>query len=83
MGAMSRIGALVICDPDRARREIIRAFRDSGANRQDTAAALGVGRNALTKYVATLGITEELNELEDTAKRNGWHHGRVGGRPVR
>lgn len=79
---MHKMAAMIMVDPAKARREILVAFRNAGASRGDAAVNLGATRNTFARWVEALGLVDELAEVEARAVKQGWHHGRVGGRPM-
>lgn len=66
--------ALVIVDPDEARRQIKKAFVHAFASRWGAARRLGVSRATLRGWTKRLGLDEWLTATEKIAKRDGWHH---------
>ena len=80
-GATKRFEAMMLIDPIAAKKEIIKAFRDAHAHRGDLADFLGVSRKVLYGWIDRLGLADVLDRIEETAKKAGWHHGRLGGRP--
>lgn len=76
-----QLTALLIIDPGRVRAEILRAFKRARAHREEAARLLGCGRVTFIRWVERLGMEKELARLEEQAKAEGWHHGRVGGWP--
>jgi DNA-binding XRE family transcriptional regulator len=76
------LSTLVAANAREARARIVEAYMDAGCSRQDAAHALGVSKRTLARFVDSLELTAKLATLEAKALRDGWHHGRLGGRPL-
>lgn len=72
---------MILVEPEKAKREIIRALRKTGMHRAQAAAELGCAHSTFLKWIEQLKMADEIEALEETSIRNGWHHGSVGGRP--
>lgn len=80
--ARKLITALIeVEDRERATGMILEAFRRAKCLRSEAARILGCDRETLAIWVRRLALEAQLTKLEAQAKRQGWHHGRVGGRP--
>jgi hypothetical protein len=75
------LSPIVLVDPEKARRLIRKAFRDALCKRGEACKALDCSTSTLQGWIRQLGMEQELLDLEETAKKEGWHHGDVGGRP--
>ncbi len=71
--------SLIDVDPDRARREILAAVRKAKMHMGEAAKALECRQQTLLSWVRALDLEQEIDEMRETAKRNGWHHDRLGG----
>lgn len=78
---MNPFTALVVAKPPEAAREIKAAYVRAKCCQNTTAAELGASLNTFRRWVEQLGLGEALAALEAKALEEGWHHGRVGGRP--
>lgn len=76
-----KITALIDIDPAKAEGQIIAAFYDAKASRMEAAKLLGVTRGTLASWIDKLAMWSALERLEEQAKDEGWHHGRLGGAP--
>jgi len=76
------LAAQILTRPNEARQTILAAFRKCGAHRRNTAIELDCGHRTFDRWVAKLGLEAELAVIEEEAKKKGWHHGNVGGRPA-
>jgi hypothetical protein len=77
-----RLSALIQISPEEARRELLEAYRNAGASRRDAAKLLGCDEDTFATWAKRLDLGAQLEALTDAAKLEGWHHGKVGGRPV-
>lgn len=68
------LSALLVVDPDEARRRMKKAFVDARASRTVAASLLGCGRVTFLRWAKQLGLNEWMREVEDLAKEKGWHH---------
>jgi hypothetical protein len=81
------LASLIVVDPAKAKRRIKEAFVEARGSREVAASLLGCKRATLLAWIRKLatknaeGMTldEELEGIEKIAKRDGWHHGRLGG----
>ena len=78
--------ALIRLEPTRERaREasdaILAALRDNAMHKGETAKALGCAHGTLLGWIALLGLADKIARLEERSIAEGWHHGRLGGRP--
>ena len=73
---VTEIGLLVLSKPDEAKKKIVRAFKQNGANRRLTAEALGVSGKTLDRDIESLGIRGEIDSIREKAKKDGWHKDR-------
>lgn len=81
-GAGELLGRMVRLDPKKLERIMIAALRKAGMHRGGAAADLGVSHAAISRWITRLGIGDQVAELEQRALKEGWHHGRRGGRPL-
>jgi transposase len=77
------IGQLVTLDPIQARERVLDALRGAGMHRRAAAEALGCTVQTLLRWIEALGLGREVARLSVLAARDGWHHGRTGGRPAK
>lgn len=75
------IAALIVADPKQARARLIERLRKARMHKGDCAAAIGCAHSTLLRWIRKLRLEPEIEKLEARARREGWHHGRVGGRP--
>ena len=76
------IAALIIVDPKAAKLRILDHLRRAKMHRGDAAIAIGCAHSTFLSWVRKLDLEDEIGRLERKAKREGWHHGRIGGRPL-
>jgi hypothetical protein len=69
-------------EPAKARDAIIAAFKRAQCNREVTAKLLKISKRSLSRYIELLEMSAKLDALEVKAIRDGWHHGKLGGRPL-
>jgi hypothetical protein len=62
--------------PDEARQEITDAFVQARCHRTRAAEALGCTLGTLISWIDRLNLREAFKEIEERAKKEGWHHGR-------
>jgi hypothetical protein len=80
MPELTKFWIRILTDEEGARNEMVTAFRTSGMHRAEVARMLGAsGLSTLDRWVTKLGLKDALKELDEEAKRDGWHHGRKGG----
>lgn len=63
-GTMSKLGALVRMDPDKAREGILDMARACKGRRYDTAEAFGVHYATFRRIVKRLDLDDELTQIE-------------------
>lgn len=73
------LAALIVVAPELAVKRVREAFVEGRASREAAALLLGCKRATLLAWVRRLGMQDELEQIEKIAKRDGWHHGRLGG----
>lgn len=73
------LAALIVVDRASARKRILAAFVDAKCSRDDAARILGCRRSTLLAWIKKLGLQGDLQDVEAIAKRDEWHHGRLGG----
>lgn len=71
------MSVLVAHSPKVARERLLSAFCQANANRTRAASLLGCSRQTFGAWAKKLGV--DLDAAESVAKRDGWHHGRIGG----
>jgi len=81
MPAFHDFTALVRSNPAEAKEKLIADYKAAHCCLTDVALKHGVQLRTVGAWVKELGIGVELLLLEDQAKKEGWHHGRRGGRP--
>jgi uncharacterized protein YjcR len=77
------INALISIDPKLAKKRIIDVMREAQMHRRAAAKKLGCDYATLHRWIKRLELETTLERLMVKAKREGWFHGRTGGRPVR
>jgi transposase len=75
------LSALIEAKPKEAAERIMVALRQAKAHKADAAKRLGCSHQTLLRWIAKLGIGAQVDKLIARAEREGWHHGRTGGRP--
>lgn len=75
------LGSLIEYKPKEATERILNALREAKAHKADAAKLLGCSHGTLLRWIAKLGIGPQIDKLVAKAEREGWHHGRTGGRP--
>ncbi len=73
------MAALIVLAPEAAQKRIREMFIEGRACRESAALLLGCKRATFLAWVRKLGMESELLQIEQIAKRDGWHHGRLGG----
>jgi len=76
---LHKMRSLIEINPETAKREMLKAFRDASCHYQDAAERIGCKAHTFTRWARLLGIKEALEALEEKAEKEGWHHGRKGG----
>lgn len=71
-------------DPERARKTIMAAYRESQANLRATAELLDCSVRSVIDWIARLGLRKVIDATLAEAKRDGWMHDGFthGGRPM-
>jgi DNA-binding NtrC family response regulator len=64
--------AIIEVQPDRAKETILAAYRLAGANIPETAKRLECTWRTLYRWIAKLGLDEDLAKLKVKAAREGW-----------
>jgi hypothetical protein len=70
--ATIRLNAMVVLDPERAKKEILKAFVKSHCVREKTAEAFGVNVWTLGRYIRKLGLEKTLLKKSEELQE-GWH----------
>jgi hypothetical protein len=65
----SEIGLTARIDPEAARRLLLAAFRESGADARLAAEYLLVNRRTFDRLVKLLGLSEKVEKLREAARR--------------
>ena len=65
----SDLGLMVRLKPEQARRQVLGAVRAAGGEVDDAAAALGVTRRTLDRYVRILDLSSEVNALRPEGRK--------------
>ncbi len=73
--------AQVVANPKAAADAMVAAYTKARACAADTAVAMGVSLYTWLSWVERLGLDARLGAVAEKAKAEGWHHGRLGGRP--
>lgn len=76
------ISALIRVNQKEAKRRILAALRETGMHKGQAAKRLGCAHTTLLSWISQLGLAPEIEALDAAARKAGWHHGRVGGRPL-
>ncbi len=74
--------ALITVEPGKAKEKILAALKTSKVHMATAAAALGCTHGTLLRWIADLELTRAVEQMKGKAIKEGWHHGRKGGRPV-
>lgn len=83
MTEMNEFLKLLHRDPAAFRRKILEAFVDARCCRVDAMKILGVANATFYRLMDRAPLVNfELLLLEQRARREGWHHYRLGGRPT-
>lgn len=78
----SNLTHLIHTHPEAARKQILDALRKSGMHKGEASKLLSIAHPTLLRYIAALRLADEIDRLVEVARREGWHHGRIGGRPA-
>lgn len=73
--------ALIRERPQAARLAICLALFLSGMSKSDAAKRLKCTHGTLLRWIAMLKLEKRIELMTNDAIKNGWHHGRKGGRP--
>ena len=76
------ISAYIRVKPEEAKKRLLAALREAGMHKGEAAKALGCAYTTLLKWIDKLDLEETIQSMTERAEREGWHHGRKGGRPV-
>ena len=79
---MNEFSALVVVHPKQAAEKLVAVYTKARACQEDAAAACGVCINTWMRWVERLDLSATLEAVAEKARAEGWHHGRVGGRPT-
>ena len=66
----------------KAKEHILNALRASKMHKGDAVKRLRCAHTTYLFWVEQLGLAKVIEVLEAKAKKEGWHHGRKGGRPL-
>lgn len=69
---LTELGLLVLSKPEDAKKKILKAFKQNGANLPHAAKALGISLSSLNRHVENLGIKKEVDAIRDKARKDGW-----------
>jgi len=61
---LHKMRSLIDIDPDKARTELVRAFRESGCHNQIAAEIVGCKAHTFIRWARLLGIKDELDALK-------------------
>lgn len=75
------IAHLIHIDPAKAKKQILDALRSAGMHMANAAASFGCTHGTFLMWIKKLDMREAIDDLRQTAKKKGWHHDHVGGRP--
>lgn len=75
------INALISIDPNLAKQRILATLREAKMHRGLAAEKLGCNYATLHRWIKRLELDGSIAFLAAKAKREGWFHGRTGGRP--
>lgn len=76
------ISALIRVQPKEAAKKVLAFLKDAKMHKGDAARQIGCAHSTLISWIRQLELAPEIEKLEAKAKKDGWHHGRVGGRPL-
>ncbi len=77
----SAIGYLIKVHPNQAKVKILDALRKAKMHKGNAAVILGCRHATLLDWLTVLDLHKTVERMIVQAKREGWFHGRVGGRP--
>lgn len=80
--ANHEINALISIDPEKAKDLILSALKKAKMHREEAAANLDCNYGTLLRWIVRLSMQREIARLTKAAKKEGWYHGRKGGRPT-
>lgn len=66
------LNAIIEVAPDRAREQILAAYRVAGASLRATANVLGCTERTLHRWVDRLELRDDLDKMTRKAQREGW-----------
>lgn len=75
------ISALIRVAPKEAEKKVLAALRARKMHKGDASKLLGCAHSTLIDWIRLLGLAPKIEKLDAQAKKEGWHHGRNGGRP--
>jgi hypothetical protein len=73
------IKALIQVDRRAAKKVVKQAYVDAQCSITDAASSIGCGRRTFLLWARELGLEDWLRSTGQIAKRDGWHHEKVGG----
>lgn len=76
------INYLITLDPTAARERILEALRKAKLHKEDAAKSLDCNYGTLLRWIKRLSLEKKIAMLTKQAKKEGWFHGRTGGRPL-
>lgn len=71
-GLSTHLGELVKTNPAKAKKEVLTALRNAGANAVLAAKTAGVTPRTWTRWIVALDLEVETEEMRRTAKAKGW-----------
>lgn len=79
--SLHEMGYLIRFDQLEAKKRLLAALRKAGTHKGDAAKIFECNHKTLIRWIDELGISGDVEAMIATAIKEGWHHGRVGGRP--
>lgn len=76
-----QVNALIIVDPEEAKKIIVSTLTKSKMHMADAAELLGCDYVTLLRWINRLKMKPTVEKMRRVAKKEGRHHGRKGGRP--
>lgn len=75
-----KMGALIMLDPAAARVQMMDAYQAAGCSKRDASIILGCNEHTFQNWTKKLGIEKDLETMRKRAVKEGWYHGRHGGK---
>lgn len=76
------INYLIALNPSEAKERILKALRKAKLHKEDAAKILECNYGTLLRWIKRLSLETQIKKMSKAAKKEGWFHGKTGGRPI-